>query len=99
MNGREVFKFAVRALTDAVQEALAANAISAEQVQHVIAHQANIRIVEAVLDRLAIPKEKCWMNLDRYGNTSSASLPITLDEACRAGKLKQGDVLAMMAIG
>ena len=99
MNGREVFKFAVRALTEAVQEALAHNGMTADQVDHVIAHQANIRIIDAVLDRLEIPREKVWLNIHKYGNTSSASLPMTLDEANRAGRLKQGDVIAMMSIG
>ena len=99
MNGREVFKFAVRALSDAVNEGLRHNGVTSEQVDHVIAHQANIRIIDSVLDRLAIPKEKVWLNIDKYGNTSSASLPMTLDEANRAGRLKEGDLIAMMAIG
>ncbi len=99
MNGREVFKFAVRALTEAVKEALSHNGVTADSVAHVIAHQANIRIIDAVLERLSIPRSKAWLNIDRYGNTSSASLPITLDEAVRAGRLKEGDLIAMMAIG
>jgi 3-oxoacyl-[acyl-carrier-protein] synthase-3 len=99
MQGREVYKFAVRALTDAVHEALAANQATAEGITHVIAHQANLRIIEAVLGRLEIPMTKAWLNIDRYGNTSSASLPMTLDEANRAGRLKAGDTIAMMAIG
>lgn len=99
MNGREVYKFAVRALTDAVREGLDFNQVGAEAVTHVIAHQANIRIIDAVLERLSIPREKAWLNIDRFGNTSSASLPTTLDEANRAGKLKPNDVIAMMAIG
>ena len=99
MNGREVYKFAVRSLTDAVKEGLAFNNLPAEQVTHVIAHQANIRIIDAVLERLEIPRTKAWLNIDRFGNTSSASLPTTLDEANRAGKLKPNDTIAMMAIG
>jgi 3-oxoacyl-[acyl-carrier-protein] synthase-3 len=99
MNGREVFKFAVRSLTDKLNEALEANKVKAEQVTHVIAHQANIRIIDAVLERVGISKERATLNIDRYGNTSSASLPMTLDEANRAGKLKRGDLVAMMAIG
>lgn len=99
MNGKEVFKFAVRSLTDACNEGLAANGLKAEQVTHVIAHQANIRIIDAVLERVGLPIEKCWLNIAKYGNTSSASLPTTLDEANRAGKLAPGDVIAMMAIG
>jgi 3-oxoacyl-[acyl-carrier-protein] synthase-3 len=99
MNGREVYKFAVRALPEALAEALAANGVTAADVDHVVSHQANVRIMESVLDRAGIPMERCWINLDRYGNTSSASLPISLDEANRAGRLKPGDLIAMMAIG
>jgi 3-oxoacyl-[acyl-carrier-protein] synthase-3 len=99
MNGREVFKFAVRTLVDSLGEALEANHLKAEEINHLVAHQANIRIVEAVLERLKIPSEKCWLNIHKYGNTSSASLPITLDEANRAGKFREGDLIAMMAIG
>jgi 3-oxoacyl-[acyl-carrier-protein] synthase-3 len=99
MNGREIYKFAVRVLPEAVLEALAAQGLKPGAVDHVITHQANIRIVESVVDRLGIPREKCWLNIDRYGNTSSASLPISLDEANRAGRLKRGDLIAMMAIG
>jgi 3-oxoacyl-[acyl-carrier-protein] synthase-3 len=99
MNGREVFKFAVRALADAVGEGLAHNGLSAGQLDHVIAHQANVRIIDSVLDRLDVPREKVWLNIHKYGNTSSASLPMTLDEANRAGRLKEGDLIGMMAIG
>jgi 3-oxoacyl-[acyl-carrier-protein] synthase-3 len=99
MQGREVYKFAVRSLTDAVKEALAHNNLGAGDVTHVIAHQANLRIIEAVLDRTGLPIDKAWINIDRYGNTSSASLPMTLDEANRAGRLKEGDTIVMMAIG
>jgi 3-oxoacyl-[acyl-carrier-protein] synthase-3 len=99
MNGREIYKFAVRVLPDAILEALDANGLRVEDIDHVVSHQANARIVESVLDRLHIPIGKCWLNLDRYGNTSSASLPISLDEAHRAGRLRPGDLVAMMAIG
>lgn len=99
MNGREVYKVAVRALVDCCQEALKANHLTASDVDIVIAHQANKRILDATLDRLAIPAEKCWMNLERYGNTSSASLPTTLDEANRAGRLHPGSTILMMSIG
>jgi 3-oxoacyl-[acyl-carrier-protein] synthase III len=99
MNGREVYKYATRALPEVVLEALAANGLKADDIDHVVTHQANIRIVESVVDRLGIPREKCWLNIDRYGNTSSASLPISLDEANRAGRLRSGDLIAMMAIG
>jgi len=99
MNGREIYKFAVRVLPEAVLEALAANNCAPQDITHIVSHQANARIVESVLERLEIPLKKCWLNLDRYGNTSSASLPISLDEANRAGRLQEGDLIAMMAIG
>ena len=99
MNGREVYKYAVRALPEAVLEVLAAQGLTTAGVTHLIGHQANLRIIESVCGRLGLPLEKCWVNIHRYGNTSSASLPTTLDEANRAGRLKQGDVIAMMAIG
>ena len=99
MSGREVYKFAVRVLPDSLMKALDANHLTPEDVDHVVCHQANLRIVESVLDRVGIPRERCWINLDRYGNTSSASLPLSLDEANRSGRLKPGDVVAMMAIG
>ncbi len=99
MAGKDVYKVAVRALPEAVLEALAHNNVQAKDVTHVIAHQANLRIIESVMDRLELPLERCWLNIAKYGNTSSASLPTTLDEANRAGRLKQGDLIAMMAIG
>jgi 3-oxoacyl-[acyl-carrier-protein] synthase-3 len=99
MNGREVYKVAVRALEDTSREVLAEEKLAPGDVTHVIAHQANKRILDATLSRLAIPAERCWMNVERYGNTSSASLPMTLDEAHRAGRFREGDVILMMAIG
>ena len=99
MRGREVYRVATRLLPEVVGDTLAAAGLTAADVTHVIAHQANQRIIEAALENLGVPVERCWINIDRYGNTSSASMPITLDEANRAGKLKKGDVIAMMAIG
>ncbi|MGD9542596.1 MAG: beta-ketoacyl-ACP synthase III [Methylocystis sp.] len=99
MRGREVYKVATRLLPEVVDETLKAAGLTAADVDHVIAHQANKRIIESALQNLGVPLEKCWINIDRYGNTSSASMPITLDEANRAGKLNKGDVIAMMAIG
>jgi 3-oxoacyl-[acyl-carrier-protein] synthase-3 len=99
MNGREVFKIAVRALEESCREVLAAEKLTPGDVQYVIAHQANKRILDATLERLEIPASKCWMNLEKYGNTSAASVPMTLDEANRAGWFKPGDVILMMGIG
>lgn len=99
MRGREVYRVATRLLPEVVSESLALAGLTPKDVDHVIAHQANARIIESVLKSLDIPLEKCWLNISRFGNTSSASMPITLDEANRAGRLKRGDVIAMMAIG
>jgi 3-oxoacyl-[acyl-carrier-protein] synthase III len=99
MNGREVFKVAVRALEESCREVLDAEKLTPGDVKYVIAHQANKRILDATLDRLEIPASKCWMNLEKYGNTSAASVPMTLDEANRAGWFKPGDIILMMAIG
>ena len=99
MKGSEVYKFAVRALEDVSREALTANGLQPGDVDWVIAHQANKRILDSTLQRLGVPADKCWMNLEKYGNTSSASVPTTLDEANRAGWFKPGDRILMMAIG
>jgi len=99
MNGREVYKTAVRVLEAASREALQRNGYQPKDVDYVIAHQANLRILDAVMKRLEIPLEKCEVNIDQVGNTSSASVPLTLDQANRAGKLKDGDLILMMAIG
>ncbi len=99
MNGREVYKVAVRSLVDSCNEVLAAEGLKTTDVDYVIAHQANKRILDATLERLEIPASKCWMNLEKYGNTSAASVPMTLDEANRAGWFKPGNVILTMAIG
>jgi len=99
MKGAEVFKVAVRALEESCREVLAAEKLAPGDVKYVIAHQANKRILDATLQRLEIPASKCWMNLEKYGNTSAASVPMTLDEANRAGWFSPGDVILMMAIG
>jgi 3-oxoacyl-[acyl-carrier-protein] synthase-3 len=99
MKGSEVFKVAVRALQETCREVLDAEKLAPGDVTHVIAHQANKRILDATLTRLGIPAERCWMNLEKYGNTSAASVPMTLDEANRAGWFKPGDVILVMAIG
>ena len=99
MNGRDVYKYAVRFLTDSMREALEKHNLTVKDLDHLIVHQANLRILEAVLERLEIPKEKAWLNIEHYGNTSSASLPISLDEANRAGALKPGQLIGMLALG
>lgn len=99
MNGREVYKFAVRCLTEVVEQMLAEHKMTGGDVSWVVPHQANIRIVDAVIERLAVSRERVILNIDRYGNTSSASVPVTLDEGVRAGKIRAGDLVVMMAVG
>lgn len=99
MNGGEVFKIAVREMGRAAQHVLEQANITADQLSLVIPHQANIRIIEALAKRLNLPMEKIYVNIENYGNTSSASVPLALDEANRAGKIKSGDYILMLAIG
>ncbi|HEX3693754.1 MAG TPA: beta-ketoacyl-ACP synthase III [Polyangia bacterium] len=99
MNGREVYKHAVRNMAAAAKIALQANAFQPSDVSWVIAHQANLRIIEGVAERVAIPMERFYINVDRYGNTSSASVPTALDEALEHGKIKSGEVLLFTALG
>ncbi|UCG13945.1 MAG: ketoacyl-ACP synthase III [Deltaproteobacteria bacterium] len=99
MQGNEVFKHAVRSLTDIAKEALKANHFSPDDVDWFIPHQANIRIMKQVAERLEIPIERVYVNIDRYGNTSSASIPVALNEANRLGRIKRGDVVLLDAFG
>jgi 3-oxoacyl-[acyl-carrier-protein] synthase-3 len=99
MKGKELFKVAVRAMSDSMQSSLEQAAVDASEIKMLIPHQANLRIIDAVRERLGLPRERVVVNIDRYGNTSSASIPISLDEVARAGGLKKGDVVAFMAFG
>ena len=99
MEGKEVFKHAVRAMSEASRKALEKAGLTIEQVACVVPHQANMRIVEAIRDRLGVGPDKFYVNLDKYGNMSAASIPVALDEAIRAGKIKQGDAIVMVAFG
>lgn len=98
-NGQEVFKSAVRSMSEAIQHALEQNDLTVEDVDLLIPHQANIRIIEAVGQKLGLSSEKVFTNLHHYGNTSAASIPLALDEAVRADKIKSGDVVALAAFG
>jgi len=99
MEGKEVFRYAVKYLSSAAQKAMNANNVAPEEVDVVVAHQANMRILEAVCKRIKIPVEKFVLNIEQYGNTSSASIPLALDEAVRGGKIKKGDTMLMIALG
>jgi len=99
MRGNETFKIAVRSIEDVSREVLQAAGLTPGDVSWFIPHQANQRIIDAVGERLGIPAERCYVNIDRYGNTSAASIPIALDEAVRAGKVRPGDIILMAAFG
>jgi len=99
MNGRKVYSFATREVPTVLEEALEQAGISVDEVDHLLLHQANIRIMETVAARLGMPMEKVITNLSKYGNTSAASIPLALDEAVRSGRVKKGDVIACAGFG
>ncbi len=99
MAGNEIYKLAVRAMCDAAIKSIEKAGITTDDITWLIPHQANIRIIDGVAKRLRIPNEKVYLNIEKYGNTSAASVPIALDEANRKGLLKKGDYLLMVAFG
>ncbi|MDQ7849618.1 MAG: beta-ketoacyl-ACP synthase III [Armatimonadota bacterium] len=99
MNGREVYKFAVRCIPRAIQAAAERAGLALDDVTCFIPHQANIRIIDAAAERLGQPREKFFVNVERYGNTSSASVPVALYEAFMAGRISPGDLLVLVAFG
>ena len=99
MQGREVFKHAVRSMSDACDRALDAARLSSDAIDLVIPHQANIRIIEATAKHAGVPMEKVYVNVDRYGNTSAGSIPIALDEALRAGRIRDGSTVMFVGFG
>lgn len=99
MEGQDVFKSAVKAMGEAAVKILERSKISSEDIDLMIPHQANIRIIEATAKRIKLPMEKVYVNIHRYGNTSAASIPIALDEAVRDGRIKHGDKIVLVAFG
>jgi 3-oxoacyl-[acyl-carrier-protein] synthase-3 len=99
MNGREIFKLAVRGMGDSSVQAIEQAGLSADDIALVVPHQANLRIVEATAKRLNMPMERVFVNLDRYGNTSAATIPIALVEAARQGRINPGDYVLLTAFG
>lgn len=99
MKGNETFKVAVRTLEEIARTTLSANHFRVEDLDLYVPHQANVRILRAVMERLGLPIEKVLLNLDRYGNTSAASIPIALDEAVREGRIKDGSLVMLGAFG
>lgn len=99
MEGSEVFKHAVRVMVEGLEVVMKKSGVRPEEVTLFIPHQANLRIIQAIADRLDFPEEKVFVNIQRYGNTSAASIGIGLDEAVRYGRVKPGDVVLMSAFG
>jgi 3-oxoacyl-[acyl-carrier-protein] synthase-3 len=99
MNGREVFRFATRVMAEATQQTIESSKLTMDDIQLLIPHQANLRIIEAAARRLDYPMEQVMVNVDRYGNTSTASIPIATVEALEQGRLKPGDNTVMVAFG
>jgi 3-oxoacyl-[acyl-carrier-protein] synthase III len=99
IKGREVYKFAVMKFEELIHEAMRACELTAEDVKLIIPHQVNQRIIDSAMERLGLPAQKAFVNIDRYGNTSAASIPIALDEAYRAGRFKSGDAVVFVAFG
>jgi 3-oxoacyl-[acyl-carrier-protein] synthase III len=99
MKGNEVFKYAVRTMVDVAYEAMEKNSLSSEDIDWFIPHQANIRIMETVANRLKIPLEKMIVTIHKYGNTSAASIPVALDENVRSGQINRGDLILVASFG
>ena len=99
MEGRETFKLAVNGMVSSSEEVLSRTGVTVDQLALVIPHQANLRIMQAVAKRLGVEDDRLFCNIQRYGNTSSASIGIALDEACRAGRIKRGDLVLFTSFG
>lgn len=98
-DGREVYKFAIKAMANSAQKAAEKIGFDLQQLDKIVPHQANIRIIETAMKSLKMPMEKVVVNIDQHGNTSSASIPIALDEAVRSGKIQRGDKICLIGFG
>ncbi len=99
LRGKEVFKQAIINMVDVITKAAAENNMRVEDIEMIIPHQSNIRIIEAAMEKLGLPREKAYVNINRYGNTSSASIPIAIDEIEKENLLKPGDTALLVAFG
>lgn len=99
MDGNEVFKFAIKVMGETVNKALNNAGLTAKDVTCLVPHQANMRIIQSAAKRLGLPMDKVIVNLDKYGNTSAASIPLALDEGIKSGRIKNGDVIALVGFG
>lgn len=98
-RGKEVFKLAINNITNQILETVERNGLKLSEIDLIIPHQSNLRIIEATMDKLGLPMEKAIVNIDKYGNTSSASIPIALDEARKEGRIHKGDIIMLVAFG
>jgi 3-oxoacyl-[acyl-carrier-protein] synthase-3 len=99
IRGREVYKFAVNKFEELIESAMRACELTKDDVKFIVPHQVNQRIIDSAMEKLGMPPSQAYVNIDRYGNTSAASIPLALDEAWRAGKIKEKDVLIFVAFG
>jgi 3-oxoacyl-[acyl-carrier-protein] synthase-3 len=99
IKGRDVYKFAVQRFHELIDDAMRKCELTADKIKLIVPHQVNQRIIDSAMERLKLPPEKAYVNIDRYGNTSAASIPIALDEAVRSGKIVKGDVIIFVAFG
>ena len=99
MDGKEVYKFAVKVMGQTAEKALERAGLQHEDIHLLIPHQANIRIIKSAAKRLHLPMDKVFVNIDKYANTSGASIPIAMDEANREGRMKRGDIVVLAGFG
>jgi 3-oxoacyl-[acyl-carrier-protein] synthase-3 len=99
LKGRDVYKFAVQRFHELIEDAMRKCELEPDQVKLIVPHQVNQRIIDSAMEKLGLPADKAYVNIDRYGNTSAASIPIALDEAVRAGKLQKNDIAIFVAFG
>ena len=98
-KGKEVFKLAINNITNLILETTRENGLTLDDIDLIIPHQSNLRIIEATMEKLGLPMEKAFVNIDKYGNTSSASVPIAIDEARKEGRLRKGNIVMLVAFG
>ena len=99
MNGREVFKFATKSIVESVEKILKENSLTMDDINYIVPHQANLRIIDFAAKKLKVDKDKFYTNLDRYGNTSSASIPLALNEMYEKDMFKKGHKIILVGFG
>ncbi|HCA39816.1 MAG: beta-ketoacyl-ACP synthase III [Phycisphaerales bacterium] len=99
MDGREVYKFAVKKFKDVIEESLEAAGLTVDDIAQFVCHQSNVRIIESAKEKLGLPDEKVYINIDHYGNSSAGSVGLCLDQLWQAGKITEGDIIVMVAFG